>query len=358
MSYFTKRYHPPGTPAGTLKTSPGTHTLPLKIRLIDFTKSDYSEKDITNVEECVAYLKQESVTWIHIQGSCDAHTLDQFGQVFGLHPLALEDVMNQGQRPKVETYDDQLFVILSLPRVENDTINIEQISFFLGRNYVISFHESERDPFGTIISALRKQDTRIRTKAADFLLYTLLDLVVDECFPLLESIGNDIEDLEEELINQPTQSTLENIHTMKRELLLLRRMLWPQRELFGKIQRDGFGLIADGTMLFLRDCYDHTIQIMELLESYRETTSNMLDVYLSSVSQRLNETMKTLTIIATIFMPLTFIVGVYGMNFSVNEQSPWAMPELRWYYGYPLVWIILIITGLGMWLFFKRKRWW
>lgn len=358
MTYFLKRYHPPGTPPGTLNIPTEEARLPLKIHLVDYTGQDYVEKQLATAEECYDYLERDSITWIHIQGSLDKPTLTSLGTLFGLHTLALEDITNTGQRPKVDSFNDQLFVIMSLPVIEDTSVSIEQVSIFLGKNFVISFHESQLDPFEPVRNRLRNHAGKLRSKPADFLLYTLLDIIIDQGFPLLDSLGEDIEDLEEELLQVPGKQTMESIHNLKRHLLLLRRMLWPQREVINSIIRNDLGFIENDTIIYLHDCYDHTIQIMDILESYRETTTNMVDVYLSSVSNRLNETMKILTIIATIFMPLTFIVGLYGMNFGINEQSPWAMPELRWYYGYPLVWILIVTVGVGMWIYFKRKHWW
>ncbi|WP_455207351.1 magnesium/cobalt transporter CorA [Kaarinaea lacus] len=358
MAYFFKRYHPPGTPPGTLNIPVEEARLPLKIHLVDYTDLDYLEKEVATADECREYLERESITWIHIQGTTDKTTLVDLGKLFGLHTLALEDITNTGQRPKVDSFEDQLFVIMSLPVIDDSVVNIEQVSFFLGKGYVISFHESESDPFVPVRNRLRNHAGKLRSKSADFLFYTLLDVVIDQAFPLFESLGEDIEALEEELLQKPSKSTMENIHNLKRHLLLLRRMLWPQREVVNFVLRNDQGLIEEETMIYFHDCYDHTVQIMDILESYRETTTNMLDVYLSSVSNRLNETMKVLTIIATIFMPLTFIVGLYGMNFGINDQSPWAMPELRWYYGYPFAWSLIVAVGVGMWLYFKRKHWW
>jgi len=358
MAYFFKRYHPPGTPPGTLNIPAEESRLPPTIHLIDFTEQDYTERQLATPEECSEFLEHESITWIHIQGSLDNPTLTSLGELFGLHTLALEDIVNTGQRPKVDSFGNQLFVILSLPTIEDTRINIDQISIFLGNNYVISFHESPHDLFEPIRNRIRNHTSKFRSKSADYILYALLDIIIDQGFPLLESLGEIIEDLEEELLQTPTNQTMENIHNLKRHLLLLRRMLWPQREVINTIIRNDQGLIHSDTIIYFHDCYDHTVQILDILESFRETTTNMVDVYLSTVSNRLNETMKVLTIIATIFMPLTFIVGLYGMNFNINDQSPWAMPELHWYYGYPLVWALIIAVGVGMWIYFKRKHWW
>jgi len=356
IDYFTKRYHAPGTAPGTLVPTEAGQRVELKITLIDYSESDFQEVDLATTDECSEYLSRPSTTWIHIQGHAAPDTLRELGSLFGLHPLALEDVLNIGQRPKAETYDDQLFVVMSLPIVRKDDISVEQVSIFHGVNFVISFHQGEIDPFEPVRKRLRIASSRIRKHPADYLLYTLLDVVVDTGFPVLEYFGEMIEDLEEELLETPTTKTLKRLHLYKRELLLLRRMLWPQRDALNTIMRSDHSLIHDETRLYLRDCYDHTIQIMDLLESFRDMTTGMLDVYLSSTSNRMNDTMRILTVIATIFIPLTFIAGIYGMNFK-NDNSPWSMPELGWYYGYPLAWLAMIVIAAGLLYFFKRKGW-
>ena len=356
MDYFTKRYHPPGTEPGTLKPAETEEKVALKITLIDYTENDFQEVDLATTDLCKEYLSRPSNTWIHIQGHASPDTLRNLGDLFGLHPLALEDVMNIGQRPKAETYDDQLFVIMSLPIIRENNISVEQISFFHGENFVISFHQGVVDPFEPVRKRLRISTSRIRKRPADYLLYALIDVVIDAGFPTLEYFGELIEDLEEELLESPDTGTLRRLHLYKREMLLLRRMLWPQREIVNTIMHSDHDLIHDDTKIYLRDCYDHTIQIMDLLESFRDITTGMLDVYLSSTSNRMNETMRFLTVIATIFIPLTFIAGIYGMNFNTGK-SPWSMPELGWYYGYPVVWLVMLVIAGGLLYFFKRKGW-
>jgi len=355
LTYFTKQYHPPGTPPGTLKDI--TAQAQISINLVDYSGTDYLSRDLVTVEECKSFLERETTTWIHIQGRPSTDTLEYLGASFNLHPLALEDVHNTVQRPKVDSYNDTLFVILSLPTITDSRINVEQISLFVGTDYLISFHNGDRDPFGSIRKRLENHMGKLRDRGADYLLYALIDTIIDEGFPVLESFGEQIEDLEEELLEAPQKETLKNIHDIKRELLLLRRMLWPQREVLNLLIRDEFSLLKDETTVYMRDCYDHTIQIMDLLETYRDMTTSMLDVYLSSISYRLNDVMRVLTVIATIFIPLTFLVGVYGMNFGINDKSPWAMPELGWYYAYPVLWLVIILVAAGMILFFRRRGW-
>jgi len=357
MAYFTKQYHPPGTSPGTLTERDISESAEVRISLIDFTDTNFTEKKLIQVKECQPFLTQPTVTWIHIQGQPTPQTLQEFAEFFELHPLALEDVHNTGQRPKIESYDNQLFAITSLPvEVDGGVVN-EQISIFAGSDYIISFHLGDNDPFEPIRKRLRNHSGKIRSRKADYLLYCLLDIIIDEGFPVLENFGEKIEVLEEELLDKPSKDTLKKLHEIKRELLFMRRMLWPHRDLLNKLIRDESALISDETLIYLRDCYDHTVQIMDLMETYRDMTSSMLDVYLSSISYKLNDVMRVLTVISTIFIPLTFLVGVYGMNFRANSKSPWAMPELNWYYGYPLLWIGMIAMAIGMLIFFKRKGW-
>lgn len=358
MTYFGKRYHPPGTAPGTLVEHRDIERHPLCIRLIDYTGASFEERIAITAADCQPYLARPSITWIHVQGHPDSATLQTLAKLLDLHLLAMEDIANSGQRPKLERYDQQLFIVLSLPLLSGRHAEADQVSLFMGEHYIVSFHPGSTDPFEPVRKRLRDQSTRTRSRGADYLLYALIDVVIDQGFPLLERFGEQIEDLEIELLERPNQATLGRIHEIKRNLLLLRRMLWPQREVINLLLRDEHLLIDEETKLFLRDCYDHSIQIMDLLETYRDMAAGMMDVYLSSISHRLNEIMRVLTIIATLFIPLTFIVGVYGMNFGRDEpRSPWAMPELDWYYGYPLVWLAMAGIVVGMVYYFKRKGW-
>lgn len=356
MAHELKRYHPPGTPPGELvEDEQRKNTQPLRLTVIDYDAEHWTEKKDASIDDCLAPLATPEVTWIHAQGYAGPDTLRQLGEAFGLHPLALEDVLNTGQRPKVDSYGEQLFAILSLPVLRDNRITSEQLSIFLGKDYLVSFFSGESDPFELIRQRLRSHRGPGRNRHTDYLFYSLIDLVIDEGFPVLESVGEWIEDLEEKLLGRPDKDTLNEIHRLRRELLYLRRMLWPQREILNTLLRDEFPVIAKETKIYLRDCYDHTIQIMDLMESYRDTAASMTDIYLSSVSNRLNEVLRVLALITTLFIPPTFIVGVYGMNFS-HPNSPWAMPELSWYYGYPMVWGIIIVTVIIMVVYFKRKR--
>jgi magnesium transporter len=354
-TYFRKSYHPPGTSPGTLRDLAGIDT-GLKIHLIDYTLDEFTEQPAASAEDCKAILERQSTTWIHVQGQVDNATLQSLGDMFELHPLALEDVQNVGQRSKIEDYEGQTFVILNLPHLQGDTITATQISLFFAEGYVISFHNGEDDPFEPIRKRLRGPVGRFRNRGSDYLLYALVDLIVDQGFPLLEQLGETLEELESQILDHPSKAALNNLHGVRRELLLLRRMLLPHREIMGQLMSHEQIPVREDTRLYLRDCYDHCIHIMETITTYRDMTRGMLDVYLSSISNRTNETMRVLTIIATIFIPLTFIVGVYGMNFS-NEASPWAMPELYWYYGYPMVWGLMILVTGGLLFFFRKNKW-
>jgi len=358
MGYFTKRYHAPGTSPGTLAPPEKAGRAPLRILLTDYTGSEFVEQELVSADECRAYLERESITWIHVQGDAEAETMRQIGQLFGLHHLALEDVINTGQRPKLDDFQGQLFIALAHPGIDSEhaEIRMRQLSLFAGHNYVISFHPGRDDPFAPVRQRLRNGVGHIRSRGSDYLLYALIDLVIDEGFPVLEWLGDQIEQLEEQLLEAPTRGGLHRLHQLRRTLAILRRMLWPQREVANRLLRGDTPLIREENKIYYSDCYDHSIQIMDLVETYRDLVTSLLDVYLSSVSYRLNEVMRVLTVIATIFIPLTFIAGVYGMNFS-HPGSPWAMPELHWYYGYPLIWLLMIAIAAGMLLYFRHRKW-
>jgi len=354
MSYLGKSYHPPGTAPGTLDDRQRGE---IEIRLVDYDTTDYVERTLEHAEDCRPYLDRVSRTWIQVNGRPDADTVRSLGRLFDLHELALEDVLNTGQRPKMDIYEDQLFIVLAMPRHEDGNVVHEQVSIFAGPDYLICFSTTAQDPFEPLRKRMRPpSNSRLRSQGIDYLLYGIVDFVIDAAFPVLEEFGVEIEELEELLLASPGRDALARIHHVRRELLLLRRMLWPQRELVSRLQRDEIELVTDGTLPFLRDCYDHCVQIIDLLESFREMSASLLEVYLSSISNRTNEVMRVLTIISTIFIPLTFIVGVYGMNFDTT-RSPWGMPELGWYYGYPMVWGVMIAIVAGLMWFFRRKHW-
>lgn len=350
MAYFTKRYNPPGTAPGTLIAHSGATARPLKLRLMEYDAAGLRESDDISAAACKSSLQNPATTWIHVQGYAPPELLKELGETFDLHLLALEDVLNTGQRPKLENYEHQLFAVMALPGWRGEDLYAEQVSLFLGANYVISFYGGEHDPFEPVRKRLRSDGSRFRERGADYLLYSLLDILIDQGFPVLETLGERVEALEDELLSRPTRRTLAQIHSLKRNLLLMRRMLWPQREVINQLLREDQTLIREPTRPYLRDCYDHIVQIMDLFETYRDMAGGMLDVYLSSASNRLNEVMRVLTVISTLFIPPTFLVGVYGMNFL-------DMPELHWRYGYALTWAVIVAMMAGMLAFFKRKGW-
>lgn len=352
---FKKRYHPPGTAPGTLtEHAPTGNAVRITAMLYDAQEThllpEYALERLPQPEE-------GGRLWVHVQGTPDTRQLDQLGRRFGLHPLALEDVANVGQRPKIDQYDQNLFVVLGMPVLMGNELHVADISLFLGKDFVISVCEGADDPFVEVRKRLQNGSGRLRQLGADFLFYALIDTVVDQAYPVLETLGETIETLEVELLDRPNRDMLGQLHLLKRELILLRRQLWPARDLLSQMMRNDLELLHPETLGYFRDAHDHAVQIIDLIESYRDITASMLDVYLSSMSHRLNDIMRVLTVITTIFMPLTFIAGIYGMNFVANDKSFWAMPEIRTTYGYPVVLGVMLIIAVGMLLSFRRSGW-
>jgi magnesium transporter len=349
-----QRYHRPGTAPGTLN-APEKRIENVRVTVMDYAPDRLEEKTITHVEQLFPYRDSQTVTWINVDGLHDVASLEAIGRHFGFHPLALEDVLNCGQRPKIEDYGEYHFMILKSLSYK-ETLETEQISFFLGGNYVITMQEVPGDSFEAVRERIRRGKGLIRKSGPDYLAYALIDALVDEFFPVLEKYGEQIEDLEAEMLQQPSHETIQEIHRIKRELLLVRRAAWPERDVINSMQREESDVIRPETQVFLRDCYDHAIQVIDMLETYRELASGLLDVYLSSLSNRMNEIMKVLTIISTIFIPLNFIAGVYGMNYN-PAASPLNMPELNWYWGYPFA-LTLMATVAGLLVVYFRKKHW
>jgi len=310
------------------------------------------EKEVKDIEEAFPSKGQTSITWINIDGVQKIDVIEKIGKQFGIHPLVLEDIANTGQRPKMEDFVDYLFVVFRMLQYneENKEIKTEQISLILGSNLVISFQENEGDVFDPIRERLRTNKGRIRKMGADYLVYALIDAVVDNYFAVLERVGEKIEEIEDAIVATPSPKTLHAIHDLKRQMILLRKSVWPFREVINRLERWESKLISKSTDIFLRDVYDHTIQVIDAVETFRDILSGMLDIYMSSVSNRMNEVMKVLTIIATIFIPLTLVAGIYGMNFRY-------MPELEWVWGYPLVLLFMLAVGIVMLLYFRRRHW-
>ncbi len=349
-------YDEPGSMPGTLRIEDdASHPV---IVLIDYKEDAATKVQLDTPEACLPYLDSESVSWIDVQGLGSETILKRLGQVFSLHPLVLEDIVNVPQRPKVEEYPGQLLIIARMVTLrEQGGFIAEQVSFILSRHYLLTVQEEpEYDSFEPIRDRIRTCKGTICKRGVDYLAYALLDSVIDGFFPVLEAYGEQIEDLEAEVVSNPTHQTLERIHTLKRELLTLRRAIWPQRDAINSLIRDGNDLISDEVRIYLRDCYDHAVQVLDMVETYRELASSLMDVYLSSVSNKMNEIMKLLTVISSIFIPLTFVAGIYGMNFN-TEKSPFNMPELNWYWGYPLCWALMITIAAVMVYFFWSRGW-
>ncbi len=356
--YLKKRSHTLGLPPGSLVHVGKKRSEPIEITVFDFDEAQFDEKTIDHIEKCFTYRDTDTVTWINIDGVHDAKFIESIGSHFGLHPLVLEDIMNTGQRPKIEFFDEHVYFVLKMLYSDGKTkeIQAEQISIILTKNVVISFQERSGDIFDSIRDRIRGGKGRIRKMGTDYLAYTLIDAIVDHYFVIMESIGEVIEDMENELVENPQPETLQSIHRLKSDIIFLRKSVWPLRELISSLLRDENQLFSEATTIYLRDVYDHTIQVMDAIESYRDMISGMLDIYMSSVSNKMNEVMKVLTIFASIFIPLTFIAGIYGMNFN-PDVSPFNMPELNWFWGYPMViFVMIMMTGI-MLFYFKRKNW-
>lgn len=348
-----KRSLKTGLPPGTLVHIGVEKVGKSRIRILDYDESSVREKNKAALDECIPFRDTDSVTWIDIEGLQDVGLLDRLGNVYGLHPLILEDILNTDQRPKSDDMESYIYVVLKMLDFDPVTLEIisEQVSLVFGRNFVISIQEGlEGDLFEPLRQRIREGKGRIRKMRPDYLAYSLLDTIIDHYFLILEKFAERIEMLEEDLVSDPRPETLHQIHRMKREMIFLRKSAWPLREVIYGLEKSDSDLIHPATKIFLRDIYDHAVHIIDSIETYREMLSSMLDIYLSSVSNRMNQVMKVLTIIATIFMPLTFLAGVYGMNFRF-------MPELGWRWGYPLILFFMLGVGAVMLYFFKKKKW-
>ncbi|MBW4563595.1 MAG: magnesium/cobalt transporter CorA [Mojavia pulchra JT2-VF2] len=350
-------YHQPGNVPGTLIIDESSEYP--TIFLIDYNSISYVRIQVEAPEECIPYIDTESVSWVDVQGLGNKDILQRLGQVFDLHPLVLEDVVNMAERPKTEDYEDQLLIIarMVVPKENAFGFYSEQVSLVLGKHYLLTVQEEpEHDCFEGVRNRIDKSKGIIRKQGADYLAYALLDAIIDGFFPVLERYGEQIEDLEEEVIVKPTQETLKKIYQIKRELLQLRRAIWPQRDVISSLIRDSGELISEEVRIYLRDCYDHAVQVIDMVETYRELASGLMDVYLSAVSNKMNEIMKLLTVVSSIFIPLTFVAGIYGMNFN-TEISPYNMPELNWYWGYPICLAVMAAIAGGLIFFFWRRGW-
>lgn len=349
---FRKRT-PQGAPPGTLNPDPESPKP--RMRVLAYSPTELHEADVIDIESLRPYCERMPVVWLNVEGVGDVGTMTEIGSVFGIHRLALEDIVNANQRPKVETYDENLFIVARM--VEwTDHLETDQLSMFLGENFVVTFQDRPGDCFDGVRNRIRTSRGLIRTQGPDYLAYALLDATIDAYFPVLEQLGEHLDMLEDEVLSTPRVDSMPEIHDVKRDLLTLRRAVWPMREATNSLLRDDEHLIKKETRIHLADCYDHTIQLLDLVETYREIASSLVEMYLSSMSNRMNEVMKVLTIIATIFIPLTFVAGVYGMNFD-PDSSPWNMPELRARYGYPICMLVMAIVAAALLYYFRRKGW-
>lgn len=345
---------PPGTPVhvGERKVEK------VGITVIYYDNENFETKEIERIEECLPLKEMPTVSWINVDGLHDVTVAQELGKCYDIHPLTIEDILNTHQRTKTDIFDDYIFIVFKMLTYNRDTKTVEgeQVSLLLGKNFVITFQEKQGDIFEPVRNRIRNSKGKIRKTGADYLAYALIDAVVDNYFTVLENIGEEIEFIEEELVSNPMPHTLQRIHELKREMIFLRKSVWPLREIIGCLERDEVPLIKESTNIYLRDIYDHTIQVIETVETYRDIISGMVDVYLSSVSNKMNEIMKVLTIFAAIFIPLTFIAAIYGMNFN-PEKSPFNMPELNWYFGYPFAIGLMVGIGAILLVYFKRKKW-
>lgn len=330
----------------------------VKLTVIDYDQQTHVLMYPEEVGECARFVDKKTVSWINVDGLHRTEIIEKLGECFNVHPLTVEDILNTGQRPKVDVFDDYIYLVLKMPEYDVDLheVRLEQVSFILCENSIISFQEKQGDTFEAVRNRIKNSKGRIRKLGPDYLLYALIDSVVDNYFVLLEKIGDEIEFIEEELVANPTPSTLQRIHFLKREMILLRKSVWPLREVINSLHRDEIPFISDKITFYLKDLYDHTIQVIDTVETFRDIIAGILDIYLSSISNRMNEIMKVLTIFAALFIPLTFIAGIYGMNFN-TEKSPFNMPELSWYYGYPLALLVMAVVAVALLFYFKKKKW-
>ena len=349
--YFDYFYDEPGSEPGTLIIEPDAK--PSRIILIDYDEDNAVRKVDITPNACAPYIGTNTVSWMDIQGLGSETVLKQVGAIFNLHPLLLEDVVNVPQRPKLEDYNNQLLVISHMVRLKEDEsgFDTEQVSFVLGKRYLLSFQEEElQDCFEIVRDRIRTSQGRVRKSGADYLTYLLLDTIIDGYFPVVEHYEDRIEALEDVIISNPDRDTMQEIYDVRRELLALRRLIWPMRNVLNLLMRDHHGIVSDEVQIYFRDSYDHVIQILEIIEAYRELAASLMDVYMSTMGNKLNEIMKFLTVISTIFIPLTFIVGVYGMNFE-------NMPELKGEWSYFMVWLVMLGVAGGLIFYFWRKGW-
>ncbi len=341
-----------GLPPGSVVYIGKKRTAKPKITVIDYNNRRFEEHTVEKASDCFKFKKRDTITWVNVDGIHDIKMIKNLGEVFEFHPLLLEDIVNTNQRSKNQDFDDYLYTVMKMINYneKKSKLELEQISIILGKNFVLSFQEIEGDIFDPLRERIRKKKGKIRHYSADYLQYTMMDSIIDEYYLVVEKIGEKIEELQEELLERPNIRTLHKAQKLKQDLIYLRKAVWPLREVTSGLEKSESSIIRKSTRLYLRDLYEHTIQIIDNIEILRDMASGMIEIYLSSVSNKTNDVMKILTIIATIFMPLTFLAGIYGMNFRY-------FPEIYWEYGYALFWIISILITTIMILYFKNKKW-
>lgn len=343
---------PPGTSPGTLVYTGAIEEAETVVSVIEYDADHLTESTIADIRECFESAEADPITWVNIDGLHDVEMIEQVGEHFGVHRLVLEDVVSTTQRPKVEEYATHFLVILRMLDFDaaTDSVSAEQVSLVVGGSWLFSFQERSGDVFDPVRERLRTKKGKIRSRGPDYLAYALIDAVVDHYFRILELMGDRIEELEDLVIGDATLESMHKIHHLRREMLIVRRAVWPLREALGQLYRGEVELVQEETEVYLRDVYDHCVQLIDTVETLREVLSGAMELYMTGVSNRMNEVMKVLTIIATVFIPLSFIVGLYGMNFSY-------MPELQLKWGYFAVWVVIIGVVVGMLTYFRRKKW-
>lgn len=350
----------PGASPGSIVADP-SQPKPT-IHVLAYGPAELVDKQVATAAEAHGLVGQHPVTWINVEGLGDARTIERFGELFGLHRLALEDTVNVHQRAKVETYGEILFVVLRMVhchRERDERCGTEQVSMFVGPNWLLCFQEGRPgDSFDRVRARIRESSGKIRQLGSDYLAYALIDAAIDNYYPVLEVYAERLDELEDMVMEPVGRRPIDRLHEVKADLLVLRRAVWPVRDAMALLAREENPRITENTRLFLRDCYDHVVQVVELIETYRELTADLRDLYMSSLSNRINETMRILTIFSTFFIPLTFIVGIYGMNFDwENGAKPLNMPELHWRFGYPMVWVAMLASAVAMLFYFYRRGW-
>jgi magnesium transporter len=344
----------PGSEPGTIITHEGAAQT--QCFLTAANRDEYFEMECKVSEDLEQYLDKWPLLWLNVEGLGDSEKLAELGKVFNIHPLALEDMVNTTQRPKMELYEGMVFIVMRMVQEHEKSINSEQICIFLGKDFVLTLQEEIDDCLEPVRTRLRRAEPRIRFSRPAYLMYALVDTIVDHYFPVMERLGDRLEALEDRVVLSADDKLLEEVYGVRRDLLKLRRHIWPMREAVDRLYRDTTPLIDDETRMYLRDCYDHCVQLLDLVESYRDISAALMESYRSQVSLNMNAVMKVLTIIATLFIPATFIAGIYGMNFN-PDISPFNMPELNWFWGYIFSLFLMFGSILGFTVYFWRKGW-